>query len=308
MKTAFRLGSFVVALAVVIGAGHLWAESKEKKAPPRTRIGLLNITYVIKNYDKYKQFQEEIKEVVAPFQKRDAELRAQLEKLRTEAEKSSILQTKGEGSGKNSRKDELEEKAKKIQRRLEDNSQKAKKSLGKRSDDEMKLLFLDVYEAVQHYAVAHDLDLVMHYNDAVTKEDFLGAPTIAQAEYRRAYAPLHSGGHGSEQGNRGDFEPERAKGLTVPPSSAASLPARRPYPGGLRAGKTFIYASLSRLHELADRLFLRRRQFHRLLLVEFLQMRQQFLLLMQREEIVYSGDLECRIFLLQGAVDAEESQ
>lgn len=192
MKTVFRLGSLVVAVAVVIGASRLWAESKEKKSPPRTRIGLLNLTYVIKNYDKYKQFQEEIKEVVVPFQKRDTELRAQLEKLRKQAENLSILPAKGENHGKKPAKEELEEKAKKIQRRLEDNSAAAKVKLGKRSDDEMKLLYLDVYETVQHYAIAHDLDLVMHYNDAVTKDEFLSAQNIARKLNTGAFMPLYT--------------------------------------------------------------------------------------------------------------------
>jgi Skp family chaperone for outer membrane proteins len=186
-KTLFRTAGLFVALAVVFAAGRLWAGSKEKKKPPRTRIGLVNLTYVIKNYDKYKRFQEEIKAKREPFQKRDAKLRAQLEKLRGQAEavkkaESAILPAKAE---------DLEEKAKKIQRELEDNFARAKKNLDKRSDEEMKLLFKDVHNAVQRYAKAHDLDLVMHYNDPTTPEEYASAQNIARKLNTGALMPLY---------------------------------------------------------------------------------------------------------------------
>jgi Skp family chaperone for outer membrane proteins len=187
-KTLFRMAALLVALAVVLAAGRLWAESKEKKTAPRTRVGLVNLTYVIKNYDKYKHFQEEIKGTVEPFQKRDAKLRAQLDKLRKQAEKakkdeSTIVRTKYE---------DLEEKAKKIQREIEDNTAKAKKNLGKRSDDEMKLLFKDVEEAVKRYAASHDLDLVMHFNEAVSAEEYFSAPNIARKLNTGALMPMYT--------------------------------------------------------------------------------------------------------------------
>jgi Skp family chaperone for outer membrane proteins len=191
MRAMLWMGSVVVALAAVVGASRLWAESKEKKPAPRTRIGLINLTYVIKNYDKYKNFQEEMREFVEPFQKRDAELRSQLEELRKQATDPSLVPTAGEDRDEKARKEELEEKAKKIQREMEDNKEKIKKKLGKRNDEEMKIIYLDVYEATQHYASANDLDLVLHYNDAITKEDFLSAQNIARKLNTGALMPLY---------------------------------------------------------------------------------------------------------------------
>lgn len=192
MKTVFRMGSLILVAAIVLGASRLWAENKEKKPAPRTRIGVLNLTFVIKNYNKYNRFQEEIKGIIEPFQRRDTELRAQLEKLRAQAEKPSLVPAKGEDSDEQSRKEDIEERAKKIQQQLEDNSQKAKKTLGKRSDKEMQSLFKDVQDAVERYAIAHDLDLVMHYNDAVTKEDFLSAQNIARKLNTGALMPIYT--------------------------------------------------------------------------------------------------------------------
>ena len=50
-------------------------------APPRTRVALVNLTHVLKKYDKAKDFQNEMRATLAPFQRKDAELKAQLDKL-----------------------------------------------------------------------------------------------------------------------------------------------------------------------------------------------------------------------------------
>jgi len=180
MKTVFRLGSLIVAAVVIFGASHLWAENKAKKpVAPRTRIGLLNLTFVIKNYDKYKQFQDEVKVLLEPFQTKDADLRQQLAELRKRAEAQP------------SQREELERQAKDIQRKMEDNGLAIKLKLGKKSDEEMQLLYKDVAEAVERYATAHDLELVLHYNDAVTKKEFDSAKNIARKLNTGSLMPIY---------------------------------------------------------------------------------------------------------------------
>jgi Skp family chaperone for outer membrane proteins len=244
MKTLLRLGCLVVAAAVAVGVGRLGAESKEKKPTPHTRIGTINLTYVIKNYEKYKRFQQEIKGIVEPYEKRDAKLRAQLEKLREQhgigakvegtpfpptpslpSKLGSSARTpppppmppassRGNSTAKKKGKDEseikpakaeededddetlkpgdVERRVKELQRQLEDNSAEAKLKLGKKSDEEMRVLFMDICEASQRYATAHHLDMVMHYNDAITKEEYLSAPNIARKLNSGALMPIYT--------------------------------------------------------------------------------------------------------------------
>lgn len=185
-KTVLAVGGLIV-LGGLGYVGSLSGQSTPGNTPQapaqpaqaRTRIALLNLTYVIKNYEKYKHFQEEIKGIVDPFQNTDKNLRAQLEELRKKLEASP------------SQREEIEHQAKDVQRRLEDNSAEAKLKLGRRSDDEMKILFLDVYEAAQRYATSHDFELVLHYNDAVTKEDYFSAQNIARKLNTGALMPLY---------------------------------------------------------------------------------------------------------------------
>jgi len=187
-KTVLAMGGFLV-LGALCYVGQLSGQTQApssapqaaatQSAPARTRIALLNLTYVIKNYEKYKHFQDEIKGIVEPFQTKDKNLRLQLEELHKKVEANPSLR------------EELERQAKDIQRKLEDNNMEAKIQLGKRSDDEMKILFMDVYEAAQRYAASHDFELVLHYNDAVTKEDFFGARNIARKLNTGALMPMY---------------------------------------------------------------------------------------------------------------------
>lgn len=189
-KMVLAAGCFL-ALGVLWCVGPLSGQTPTQNnpqaaaTPARTRIALLNLTYVIKNYVKYQHFQEEIKGIVEPYQKKDADLRQALENLKKEAE------TKGRQATSIER-EEIERKAKDIQRQLEDNGAEIKVKLGKRSDDEMRTLFMDVYDAAQHYAASHDFELVLHYNDAITKDDFLSAQNIARKLNTGALMPLYS--------------------------------------------------------------------------------------------------------------------
>jgi Skp family chaperone for outer membrane proteins len=192
MRAVLWMGSVVVGLAVIVGASRLWAESKEKKPAVRTRIGLVNLTYVINNYDKYKEYKEEMKTVIEPYQKRDAELRSKLEELRKKVENPSLLQTAGKDRNEKSEKERLEKEVKEIQRRVEENKETIQKKLAKRSDDQMKVIYKDIMEATQSYATSNDLDLVLHYNDAINHEDFLSAQNIARKLNTGALMPLYS--------------------------------------------------------------------------------------------------------------------
>ncbi len=188
-KTVLAAGG-LIALGVMCYVSRSWGQQTspagqnrptQTAAEPKTRIALLNLTYVIKNYLKYQNFQKEIKSQIEPFQKRDSELRKQLEELRKKAE-----------TAKPSEREALEREAKEIQRKLEDNAAEIKGALGKKSDDEMKILFTDVFDAARRYAAAHEFELVLHYNDAVTPEDFMSPQNIARKLNTGALMPLYA--------------------------------------------------------------------------------------------------------------------
>jgi Skp family chaperone for outer membrane proteins len=188
-KTVFVVAGGLFALGVLCYAGRLWAQAQTAPAAnpapaaaPRTRIALINLTYVIKNYDKYKTFQEEIKKLVGPFQGTDAKLRKEAEDLVKQKTPTATAEQVAE----------IDKKLKEIQRKIEDNNIEAKMVVGKKSDDEMKILYMDVLQAAQGYATSHDFDLVLHYNDATTPEDYFSAPNIARKLQTGALMPVYA--------------------------------------------------------------------------------------------------------------------
>ncbi len=134
-------------------------------------MALVNLTQVIKHYEKYKNFQGEIQETTRPFQERDKKLRAQAEKLAKGMRDAPIVPAKAE---------DTQEKLRKIQREIEDNQLKAKKALAHKGDEAMKTVYLDIADAAKRYAAAHDFDLVMHYNDGVTEDEQNSPMNIAR--------------------------------------------------------------------------------------------------------------------------------
>jgi Skp family chaperone for outer membrane proteins len=190
-KTVMAAGCFL-ALGVLFVVSQSWGQNQPQSSPPpaaaatpaKTRIAILNLTYVVKKYQKYTRFQEEIKGIIEPLQKKDAELRQALENLRKKDEELARQPQSPE-------REAIARQAKDIQRQLEDNSAEAKLKLGKRSDDEMKILFMDINEAAQRYAATHDIEMVLQYNDAVTEQDFFSPQNIARKMQSSALVPMY---------------------------------------------------------------------------------------------------------------------
>ena len=183
-KTVFAAG-LVLALGVLCYVGQLWAQQNQpaQATPaPRTHVALLNLTYVIKNYAKYASFQSEMKKLIEPFQNTDTQYRKEAEELSKQVTPTTTADKRAE----------IEKKLKDIQRKVEDNNAEAKIVLGKKTDDEMKIVYMDVVAAAQGYATSHDFDLVLHYNDAVTKEDYFSAPNISRKLQSGALMPLYA--------------------------------------------------------------------------------------------------------------------
>jgi Skp family chaperone for outer membrane proteins len=190
-KTVIAAGGFIVlGFMCYVGASNAQTQQQAnypqaapaQPAPPRTRIALINLTYVIKKYEKYVSFQNEIKGLVEPFTKKETELRQALENLRTEASKMT--------QPTSTQKEELERRYKDIQRRQEDLKTEASLTLNKRSDEAMRIIFMDVCDAAQRYASSHDIELVLHYNDTFDRTEFLSAQNIARKLNSGALMPL----------------------------------------------------------------------------------------------------------------------
>jgi Skp family chaperone for outer membrane proteins len=155
-RLSYGGGVFLI-LTVLAVAGRSWSDGKPKPPAPRTRVAVVNIAYVVKNSPKYKSVNEKVQAKVAGFQKRAGELQEQLKALQKE------MQAPGTSAD---RREELEIRAKRMQRTIEDDQADARRLIGKENRKMMVELYNEVRQATERYARAHGIELVLEYNDA----------------------------------------------------------------------------------------------------------------------------------------------
>ena len=176
-------GAAVLSLAVFISSKAIAQGPAAGAAPTnKSRVALLNLTYVVKNYTKFKTFQDELKAAVDPFQAKDAAWKKEGEALVKESQAPATTQQKRE---------EIEAKLKDLQRKIEDNKVEASKVLNKKQGEQLKILYNDVRVAAWRYASAHGIDMVLHYNDAITDADYNSEPNISRKMQAGALMPIY---------------------------------------------------------------------------------------------------------------------
>jgi len=184
-KKIFWLAGFAaLALGAYLGTNLLLAQTAATKpvAQPteqRSRIGLLNLHHVVKNYAKAVALNNEMKEVFTPLQAKTKAKTAQLEALNKEGQlKPEIRET-------------IEKQMRILKRELEDLSNEAQMMIGKKQDEQVVLIYREVQEAAQRVAVAHGYDMVLHYNDPTTSAEYWSASNIVRKMQGGACMPIY---------------------------------------------------------------------------------------------------------------------
>jgi Skp family chaperone for outer membrane proteins len=176
-------GTLVLSGAIYISS-HLMAQPAAASHAPQTRIALCNLSAVIKGYKKYQNFQTEIQSEVKKFQEKDKEIRDNIKKC------ADAIQDPKTPADK---KAEYEKWLQAYKHQLEDNTAEGKAVLGKKSDDQMVILYKEVREVAQRYATSHGIELVLHYNDADEKNEpaiFNSPANVARKMQAGACMPL----------------------------------------------------------------------------------------------------------------------
>jgi Skp family chaperone for outer membrane proteins len=183
MKRFFRAGGVLLIVAALALAGRSWSQTKPQPQPPRSRVALVNLTYIAKKYDKAKAFQTEMKTALEPYQIKDAELKRHYESLEKQFKDPATPPAK---------RDQLEKQMKALQRQMEDYQDDAKKVISEKHDAQLIVLYRDIREAATRYAKAHDIELVLHFNDAVEEADRDNPMNIARKMQAGGCIPLYA--------------------------------------------------------------------------------------------------------------------
>jgi Skp family chaperone for outer membrane proteins len=155
---------------------------QQPPAPPRTRIAVINLAQVIKSYDKWKTFEESYKLAFSHYngefeirKKRGLELKGELGKIAPDDPKA----------------ESMKQELRKLDREVQDLGEEAKKYLNKMQDDMAIQIYHEVNEAVEHYARANDIEMVMHFNDGITAQDILNPANVQRKLQNPACMPMY---------------------------------------------------------------------------------------------------------------------
>jgi Skp family chaperone for outer membrane proteins len=180
----------VAATAALVYVGTLWAQQPgtgpsvpaRPAAAPRTKIALLNLTYVISYYEKYKAYKEDMKKQAQPYEDKIKAKQSEIEGLRKEGVDSKTTEA---------RRQEIENLIRHAQHDIDDANGEAKVKLAKEAQDQMVLLYQEVQKAASKYAAAHDFDLVLQYNEPLDPKDYYSATNVERKMGAGALIPLY---------------------------------------------------------------------------------------------------------------------
>jgi Skp family chaperone for outer membrane proteins len=142
----------------------------------------MNLTYVVNNYEKFKTYKEEIKQAVKPFQDTDEKYKSEAKGLADEAGKPTTTPA---------RREEIENKLKDLQRKVEDNKNDAQKVVGKKQEQQLITLYSDVNTVCKRVAEARGYDMILHFNDATDPKEYWSAQNIARKMQAGALMPIY---------------------------------------------------------------------------------------------------------------------
>jgi Skp family chaperone for outer membrane proteins len=177
----------VVAALAALGAAaylgtHLWAQTPQPAgpAPASPKIGMINLAVVLKGYNKFKVYNDEIDKIRLQFQKQEDDY------------KNLALQWKKtfEDSKDQATREKAEESLKQLKRLVEDNAEKYNKARQKKSDEQMIQMYKELELAVQSFAGPNGFHMILHYSEPLDVADKYCATNIQ----RKLVGPGTSGG------------------------------------------------------------------------------------------------------------------
>jgi Skp family chaperone for outer membrane proteins len=185
-QIAVLMGLSALGVGAYVG-GRAWAQGTQPANPPRvaplqTRVGLINVGLVIKSYNKFKVYQDQMKREMEPLQK-EIEQKKQLvtAKQNQAADPKTTVQAR----------EQLEKEVKAIQREIQDKVDDANNRFAKDRVNQLVTIYKDVQAAVTAYARSRGFELVMQYSDSTDPAEKYSAASLQQKLGNMACFPVY---------------------------------------------------------------------------------------------------------------------
>jgi Skp family chaperone for outer membrane proteins len=177
----------VLTLGVAVYAGTRLGAQPPAAAPARpagagTRVAILNLRFVIKNYDKYKAFMEDVKKKDEGYVRKIKELNTKADNLQKEAGKQPPVSPQ--------RREAIETELTNLSREVKDLTNKARKEMARLGSEEMVRVYKEIRDATYRYADQNHIDLVMHFEGAADRAE-MNSPVLIQRNFNVGCCPMY---------------------------------------------------------------------------------------------------------------------
>jgi Skp family chaperone for outer membrane proteins len=182
MRSLFRNSGVWLFVGMLFVVGPSLSEPKEAP-PPCNRIGLINLMQLFKRYAKKPSFFEENKKLLEPYQSKARLILVQIEVHQKALQTENLAEEK---------RTELETNLIEYQSQFEEITKVAKKLFEANTEKQLVLCYKDISAVAKRYAVEHDLDLIVHYNDFLVDEpNYFGSTNVSRKIKARSLIPMH---------------------------------------------------------------------------------------------------------------------
>ena len=150
-------------------------------AQPGTRVAVVNINKVLKNYNKAQSLNTSIRAKVEGFAKQINAKRDEIQKAQAEMVKPTTTQPQ---------KEQLEKQIINLQRYLQDLDTQAKREIGKEQGDIAVQIFKEIEGVIRAVATSNNFDIVLSYPDATEDADMYTQDNVVRKLAAQAAIPL----------------------------------------------------------------------------------------------------------------------
>jgi Skp family chaperone for outer membrane proteins len=148
---------------------------------PGTRVAIVNINKVLKNYNKAQTLNNQIKVKVQAYAKQMNDLRDQMQRAQAELTKPTTTPPM---------KEQLEKQIVNIQRQLQDIDNDARRVIGKEQGDVAIQIFREIEGVIKAVATSNNFDIVLSYPDATDDNEMYVQENVVRKLATQAAMPL----------------------------------------------------------------------------------------------------------------------
>ncbi len=132
--------------------------------PLQTRIGIVNMVVILKDYKKFQTIEQPIREKSKFYEQKLEGYRQELNKMKMDYNQPSTTQAMKEA---------IDKRAREVTQKAQGEEEDAKKELAKMQGEAAVQIYKEVKSAVDRFALQYGFEAVFFYNDAVTESDLV---------------------------------------------------------------------------------------------------------------------------------------